>query len=71
MTEKQILSKKQYGDNNLVAQIPSKEGRYVSSANAARLLERPNAARHGEAIEALRLIVEGREKLLQTQTTTV
>ena len=67
MTEKQILDKKQYGDNNLVAQMLSKTGNYVSPANAARMLERPNAKRHDEAIEALKRVVENREALLEPQ----
>lgn len=67
MTEKQILDKKQYGDNNLVAQMLSKSGNYVSPANAARMLERPNAKRHTEAIEALKRVVENREALLEPQ----
>ncbi|WP_346856540.1 hypothetical protein [uncultured Draconibacterium sp.] len=72
MTEKQILSKKQRGDYVLVAQmLTNKLGRYISPMNAAKLIERETATDHQAAVEALKAVVESREKLLQQETTTV
>lgn len=67
MDKKQILLKKQYGDFNVVSQMLTKKlGRYISSANARRLIERENARHHKDALDALRQIVEARERVLQS-----
>lgn len=58
MTKKQIFDKKQYGDIKVVAQMIG-----VTRHNAARLLERPTAKRHNEAVKALEQVVAAREKL--------
>lgn len=68
MGEKQILDKKQRGDNAIVAQMLTKElGRYISPGNVRKLLERPTAKDHEAATKALKRVIESREALLEPQ----
>lgn len=66
MNTKQIIQKKQQGDLVLVAQMLSKKlDKYITPANAARLIERKSAKNHQNAIDALRVVVETREQILE------
>ena len=67
LSEKQILLKKQPGDYNLVAQMMSKTGGYVSPGNVAKLIKRKNAKRHSIAMATLRTVVETRERMLEME----
>lgn len=67
MNTKQIISKKSYGDLSLVAQILTKKlNRYVSSRNAGKMLEREGSKYHDDAVDALRQVIEAREKVLES-----
>ncbi len=67
MDKKQIILKKQYGDFNAVSQMLTKKlGRYISPSNARQLVERENAKHHKDAIDALRQLVEARERVLES-----
>lgn len=68
MNKKQIISKKQYGDFNVVSQILTKKiGRFITPGNARQMVERENAKYHNEAMEALRQVVEARENILNNK----
>lgn len=65
LSEKQILNKRQYGDNNLVARMLTKEtGRYVSPGYVTQILKRPTSKLYPLTINALKQVVESREQLL-------
>lgn len=66
MEKSQLLEKRAYGDYTIVAQVLSKKlKRYVTPSNAAKMIEREGSKHHDVAIDALRLIVEAREAILQ------
>lgn len=55
----ELLTKKEYGDLKLVGKMLG-----ITKDNASRLLNRPNAKRHTEAVTALARIVESRDVLV-------
>jgi hypothetical protein len=65
MDKSKLFGKKQYGDISVVSQILTKKhGKFISAANVAQILKREKSKMHGEAIEALRQVVESRETLI-------
>ena len=58
-----ILAKKEIGDINTVAKILG-----VTHPNADRILKRPNAKLHARAIDALKKIIDAREKLIKEES---
>lgn len=55
----ELLTKKEYGDLKIVGKMLG-----TTKDNASRLLNRPNAKRHNEAVTALARVVENRELLI-------
>jgi hypothetical protein len=66
MEASQILSKKKYGDIRFVAEIIGESHR-----NTDRILRRPTAKKHKQAIQVLGKLIESREQMIKESANTI